>query len=157
MISKYKYAILSALIFGAGFVANGYRWQAKYQALEVATLQQDGKRKDANMAAVLKNQQHVLGAIQNWQYANQRNEKAYEELNQTVISMRSTVSGLRGDFSTLPGFLRDASKETVGQYAAACTAIFADMAAAGGEMARAGAELARKADGHAADAALIAK
>jgi len=152
-------AAISAIV-GAGLVGaygNGMRWETKYQALQLEQQQSDMARQNANIAAIVGKQEAVINAISEWQARTQINEAANVKLQNSVISLQRTVSGLRGDFSTLPGFLRDASKETVGQYAAACTAIFADMAAAGGEMARAGAELARKADGHAADAALIAK
>ena len=109
-------------------------------------------RKDAEMAAVLDNQQQVMDAIKDWQSANQRNEKAYEELNQTVIGMRSTISGLRIDTKR---FTSEATKDQLRAYATACTAVFHTMAAEIGSLGEEGARIARAADQHAADAKLI--
>jgi hypothetical protein len=109
-------------------------------------------RKDADMAAVLDNQQQVMDAIKDWQSANQRNEKAYEELNQTVIGMRSTISGLRIDTKR---FTTEATQDQLRAYATACTAVFHTMAAEIGILGEEGARIARSADQHAADAKLI--
>lgn len=109
-------------------------------------------RKDADIANVLDNQQQVMDAIKDWQSANQRNEKAYEELNQAVIGMRSTISGLRIDTKR---FTTEATKDQLRAYAAACTAVFHTMAAEIGGLGEEGARIARVADQHAADAKLI--
>lgn len=109
-------------------------------------------RKDADMSAVLENQQQVMDAIKDWQSANQRNEKAYEELNQTVIGMRSTISGLRIDTKR---FTTEATKDQLRAYATACTAVFHTMAAEIGILGEEGARIARSADQHAADSKLI--
>lgn len=109
-------------------------------------------KKDADMAAVLDNQQQVMDAIKDWKSANQRNEKAYEELNQTVIGMRSTISGLRIDTKR---FTTEATQDQLRAYATACTAVFHAMAAEIGSIGEEGARIARAADQHAADAKLI--
>lgn len=109
-------------------------------------------RKDSDMAAVLDNQQQVMDAIKDWKTANQRNEKAYEELSKTVIGMRSTISGLRIDTKR---FTTEATKDQLRAYATACTAVFHTMAAEIGSLGEEGARIARAADQHAADAKLI--
>lgn len=138
-------ALVASFVFG-GYV-QGNRVENRWQAKELA-------RKDKNMEAVLENQQSTLDAIQAWQKQSNTNEVAYAQLNESLVSLRGTVSGLRGEF---PGLIRDASEAQLRAYATTCTAVFDTMARAGADMAEAGARIARQADLHAADAALIAQ
>lgn len=142
---------------GSGAFVNGMRWETRLQAQTIEQHAKDAAKQNANIEAIIGNQREVIDAISEWQARTQTNEAANVKLQDSVISLQRTVSGLRGDFSTLPGFLRDASQAQLQAYATTCTAVFRDLAEAGGEMARAGAELARQADRHAADAALISK
>lgn len=154
-IAAYVAALLAAL--SAGAFINGMRWESKLQSQVIEQQGKDASRQQANIEAIHKNTSDVLIAVNQWQTATQKNEAAYESLNTSILNLRGTVSGLRGDFSHLPGFLRDASQAQLQAYGTACTAVFERMANMGGEMAEAGGRIAKRADGHAADAALIPK
>lgn len=151
----YAAALLAALSTGA--YVNGMRWETKLQAQVIEQQGADAARQQSNIEAIQKNTDDVLSAVNQWQEATQKNEAAYESLNTSILNLRGTVSGLRGDFSHLPGFLRDASQAQLQAYGTACTAVFERMANMGGEMAEAGGRISKRADGHAADAALIPK
>lgn len=142
-------ALLAGLAIGA--TVNGYRWDAKFTALQRDHAEQESKRKDRSITAILDSQAAVIDAIQNAQYTAEKNEAAYAELTQTVIGLRGTVSGLRGDFSGLPGFIRDANREALGSYAETCTLIFERMAGEVASLGEAGAGIARQADRHVED------
>lgn len=150
MISRYL--IVGAIAVATGAWVNGVRWEAKHQALQLEHASEKITRADKNMEALRDNQTKVLDAIQNSQYAAARNEESYAKLTTSVSSLSRTVGGLRGDFAGLPGFIRDASQETLGQYATTCSAIFERMAERGAGMGEAGARISRQADLHAADA-----
>jgi hypothetical protein len=154
-IAAYVAALLAAL--SAGAFINGMRWESKLQSQVIEQQGKDAARQQANLDAIRKNTSDVLLAVNQWQTATQKNEAAYESLNTSILNLRGTVSGLRGDFSHLPGFLRDASQAQLQAYGTACTAVFERMANMGGEMAEAGGRISKRADGHAADAALIPK
>lgn len=139
----------------AGFWANGARWEVRYQDLQLMHAKAEAARGTKNLEAVLENQAATLDAIQNWQYANAKNEAAYAQLTSTVSGLSRTVGGLRGDFAGLPGFVRDANREALGRYATACSAVFERLAEGGSRLAEAGSGLARRADQHSADAVML--
>ena len=143
-------ALLAGLAIGAS--VNGYRWDAKFTALQRDHAVQESERKDRNLTAILEGQEGVLDAIQNAQYTAAKNEAAYAELTQNVISLRSTISGLRIDTKR---FTTEATQDQLRAYATACTAVFHTMAAEIGSLGEEGARIARAADQHAADAKLI--
>lgn len=126
--------------FASAWYVQGLRWDNDVAAIK------------ANYTTVAMNR--VATAMDEWGKRQQKNEDAYAKLDESLIALRGTVGGLRGDFKDLPGYIRDASRESLGDYATACTAIFERMASMGGEMAQAGARIARQADKHAADAQL---
>lgn len=147
---------VAAACVAAGAYLNGQRWETKYQSLQLTHADEQIRRKDKNLATVLENQQAVVDAVQNFQYATTKNDAAYAELTSTVIGLRGTVSGLRGDFAGLPGFVRDASQEALGRYASTCTAVFERLAGEVASLGEAGARIAGQADKHAADALILA-
>lgn len=136
-------AIAAVIGFASAWYVQGLRWDN-----DVAQAKVQHSTRALNSVAT---------ALDNWQTQNQLNEAAYAKLDQSLIALRGTVGGLRGDFKELPGFVRSASRESLADYASTCTAIFERMADVGAEMGHAGARIARQADAHAADANALSK
>lgn len=97
----------------------------------------------------------MTGALRDWREQLKENNDDFQKLDSSLAALRSTVGGMRGELSNLPGFITNASRESLGDYATTCTNIFESMARMGAEMGHAGAAIARAADQHAADAQLV--
>lgn len=100
-------------------------------------------------------QQGLTDALANFQAINQRNAAAQQDLDRGLRDLRGLTGGLRGDFAGLPERIATAAQPALASYARTCTAVFEQLAAAGGRLAEGGADIARAADGHAADARLM--
>ena len=100
-------------------------------------------------------QKGLTDALDQFQAASARNAAAQQDLDRGLRDLRSLTGGLRGDFAGLPERIATAAQPALAEYASACTAVFEQLAAAGGRLAEGGADLARAADGHAADARLM--
>ncbi|MPT00582.1 MAG: hypothetical protein E2581_19095 [Pseudomonas sp.] len=100
-------------------------------------------------------QKGLSDALATFQTTNQRNAAAQQDLERSLRDLRSTTTSMRGDFAGLPKRIEGATQPALAQYSSTCTALLADLAERGGRMAERGADIARKADGHAADAAMM--
>ena len=100
-------------------------------------------------------QKGLTDALDQFQAASARNAAAQQDLDRGLRDLRSLTGGLRGDFAGLPERIATAAQPALAEYASACTAVFEQLAAAGGRLAEGGADLARAADGHAADERLM--
>lgn len=100
-------------------------------------------------------QKGLNDALQNFSATTQRNAEAQQSLDSSLRDLRSTTAGMRGDFSGIAHRISGATQSAAAEYATACTALLENLAERGGQMAERGAEISRKADGHAADAALM--
>ena len=100
-------------------------------------------------------QKGLTDALANFQAINQRNAAAQQDLDRSLRDLRGLTGGLRGDFASLPERIATAAQPALAGYASTCTAVFEQLAAAGGRLAENGADIARAADGHAADARLM--
>lgn len=100
-------------------------------------------------------QRGLNDALANFQALGQRNAAAQQDLSRSLVDLRGTTAGLRGDFAGLPGRIERSTASARAEYITACTAVFEDLAAAGGRLAEHGAALARQAEGHSADAGLM--
>ena len=100
-------------------------------------------------------QQGLSDALANFQTTSQRNVAAQQDLDRSLRDLRGLTGGLRGDFAGLPDRIATAAQPALAGYARTCTAVFEQLAAAGGRLAEGGADIARAADGHAADARLM--
>ena len=100
-------------------------------------------------------QKGLTDALDQFQAASARNAAAQQDLDRGLRDLRSLTGGLRGDFAGLPERIATAAQPALAGYASTCTAVFEQLAAAGGRLAESGADIARAADGHAADARLM--
>ena len=100
-------------------------------------------------------QKGLADALANFQATSQRNVAVQQDLDRSLRDLRGLTGGLRGDFAGLPDRIATAAQPALAEYASTCTAVFEQLAAAGGRLAEGGADIARAADGHAADARLM--
>lgn len=147
----------AALAIGAGgaWWTQGQRYGLQLEQLrhqqstaELASTQQAVR----NMAGF---QKGMTDALATFQATSRRNQAAQQDLERSLRDLRSTTSGMRGDFAGLPERIAGATQPALAQYASTCTTLLTDLAEHGGRMAERGASIAREADGHATDAALI--
>lgn len=148
-------AVAAAIGFGAAWTyqANSYGLDIERLKHQVTSAQLVGANQAVRDMAGF--QKGLNDALANFQATGQRNAAAQQDLDRALRDLRATSAGLRGDFAGLPARIERAAQPALAEYAAACTAVFEDLAAAGGRLAERGAEITRKADGHAADAALM--
>ena len=147
-------AIAAVVGFGAAWWSQGNRYGLEIEKLKhQATSNQLAGANQAvqDMASF---QKGLNDALANFQATGQRNAAAQQDLDRSLRGLRTTAAGLRGDFAGLPARIERAAQPALAEYAAACTAVFEDLAAAGGRLAERGGDIARKAEGHAADAGL---
>lgn len=148
-------AVAAAIGFGAAWAYQGNRYDLTVEKLKhQATSNQLAGVNQAvqDMAGF---QKGLNDALANFQATSRSNAAAQQDLDRTLRDLRTTTAGLRGDFAGLPARIERAAQPALAEYAAACTAVFEDMAAGGGRLAERGGDLARKAEGHAADAGLM--
>lgn len=146
---------LTIAIAAASFALGGsISWIAQSVRHDAELARIENERLEAKTLAYDVILTDVTQALNGWQTQNQTNEEAYAKLETSLAGLRSTVTGMRGELSTIPRFIESASRESLGDYAATCTDIFNTMAKLGSEMGHAGAGIARAADRHAADAQL---
>ncbi len=148
-------AVLAALLFGAGWVSNGWRLSGQIEAIKHGQTQAQLNNVKAVANDLADTHGRFVDALQQFQSTQQANQLAQQDLGRVLLDLRGVTSGLRGDFAGLPGRIERASQATLGQYASTCTAVFEAMAAGGARLAEAGAGVAAKADGHAADVRLM--
>lgn len=148
-------AVLAALLFGAGWVSNGWRLSGQIEAIKHSQTQVQLNNVTAVAHDLADTHGRFVDALQLFQSTQQANQLAQQDLNRVLLDLRGVTSGLHGDFAALPGRIERASQATLSQYATTCTAVFEAMAAGGGRLAEAGAGVAAKADGHAADVRLM--
>lgn len=146
-----------ALAIAAGSVTlgawiNGARWESKYQQLELSQTKRD--LKDANGTIKLFEDfgQNFTDALQDAEYKRGLNDKAQQDLADTLRNLRTDVNGVRGDVADVSRRVQGATAAALAEYTTTCTAVFADVVTAGEGMASRGAEIAGKAEGHAVDA-----
>lgn len=149
--------LLCLACFGAGWLVNGWRAEARIAKLELG--QTSGELQQTRQAAqdLIKTQQGISDALSKFQQTQQTNAQSQADLGKLLLDLRSTTAGLRGDFSGLSARIERASRASLAEYASTCTAVFEAMAAGGQRLAEAGAGIAAKAEGHAADAGLISE
>lgn len=147
--------IAAAVGFGAAWWTQGNRYGLEIEKLK----HQSTSNQLAGATQAVKDmagfQKGLNDALANFQATGRANAAAQEDLDRSLRELRTSAAGLRGDFAGLPARIERAAQPALAEYAAACTAVFEDLAVAGGRMAERGGELARKAEGHAADAGLM--
>lgn len=141
--------------FSAGALFNGYRWETKYQSLELAHAKTTNAAQEKVLRDISGFTENLTDALQTFTYQTAQNDKAQQDLQAILHDVRGTVSGLRGDFSKLPGRINNATRATLAEYAGTCTAVFEELASAGTRLAESGAAIAREADRHAANERLM--
>ena len=141
--------------FSAGALFNGYRWETKYQALELAHSKTTNAAQEKALKDISGFTENLTDALQTFTYQTAQNDKAQQDLQAILRDVRGTVSGLRGDFSKLPGRINNATRSTLAEYADTCTAVFEELASAGTRLAESGAAIAREADRHSANERLM--
>lgn len=148
-------AVAAAIGFGAAWAYQDNHYDLTIEKLkhEATSNQLAGANKAVQDMAGF--QKGLNDALANFQATGQRNAAAQQDLDRSLRDLRTTAAGLRGDFAGLPARIERAAQPALAEYAAACTAVFEDMAAAGGRLAERGGDIARKAEGHAADAGLM--
>ena len=147
--------VSAALAAGASWWAQGQRLGLQIERLQhqQTAAQLDGARQAvADMANF---QKGLDDALETFTATQQRNAQAQQDLGRLLLDLRGTTAGLRGDFAGLPDRIASAAQPALAEYASTCTAVFEQLAAAGGRLAEGGADIARAADGHAADARLM--
>lgn len=148
-------ALAGSAAFGAAWTYQGNRYELQIEKLkhkETADQLAGANQAVRDMAGF---QKGLNDALAKFQATGQVNAAAQRDLDRSLRELRTTTAGLRGDFADLPTRIERAAQPALAEYAAACAAVFEDLAAAGGRMAERGGDIARKAEGHAADARLI--
>jgi len=156
MTPLYSHAIAAltaaAVAAGAAWWVQGQRYGLQLEQLEHQATQKDLATASRAVADLAGFQKGLDDALANFQATQQLNAVAQQDLDRSLRDLRGATAGLRGDFASLPQRIAAAAQPALAEYASACTAVFEQLAAAGGRLAEGGAELARAADGHAADA-----
>lgn len=134
-------AVLAAFLFGAGWVSNGWRHEAKLYDTKRAHAEQMARQAAQALADYERLERQKDEAIQAHAALVAQNAAAAD-------AARAAADGLRRDLAGMPGRIAAATREAVDQYAAtaaevlgACTAEYQYMA--------------EQADGHAADVRLM--
>lgn len=148
-------AVLLATAFAAGWLVNGWRADARIAKFKLAQSANELHMAQQAVSAMTSFQKGFNDALSDFQRTQQGNALAQQDLGRLLLDLRSTTSGLRGDFAGLPSRIEHASRDALSEYASACSAVFEAMAAGGSRLAEAGGELARKAEGHAADVKMM--
>lgn len=151
--------VAAAIAGAAGFGAAWWSQDNRY-GLEIERLKHQATSNQlagANQAVqdMASFQRGLNDALANFQATGRSNAAAQQDLDRSLRDLRTTAAGLRGDFAGLPARIERAAQPALAEYAAACTAVFEDLAAAGGRLAERGGDIARQAEGHAADAGLM--
>ena len=141
--------------FSSGMYVQGARMGLQIEKLEHAATSSQLASAERGISQLTKNQQGITDTLKKLSGTQQRNAKSQADLDRVLRDLRTDTAGLRGDFADLPRRVSTASVSTLGEYATACTAVFDQLAAAGGRMAERGANLAKQAEGHAADARMM--
>lgn len=134
-------AVLAAFLFGAGWVSNGWRHEAKLYDTKRAHAEQMAKQAAQALADYERLERQKDEAIQAHAALVAQNAA-------TADAARAAADGLRRDLARVPGRIAAATREAVDQYATTASVVF-------GECAAEVVELARAADGHSADVRLM--
>lgn len=159
MISIYTHltAAGAALAIGAGgaWWAQSQRYGLQIEQLkhQATSAQLAGANKTVTDMAGL--QKGLNDALADFQALGRRNTAAQQDLSRSLLDLRGTTAGLRGDFANLPGRIEHAARGPLAQYASTCTALLENLADRGERLAERGADIAGKADGHSADTGLM--
>ena len=130
-------AAAGVLAFGAAWQVQGMRYGE-----QIATIKQ--QHTDAALSSArnaLKLTEHYR---ENADAATKKAEARAAQNKRDADTLRGELDGLRGDLADVPSRIRSATREAVGQYAAAATAVFEHCAARYSD-------LAVTAAGHASD------
>lgn len=137
------YTHIAAALAAAAIAAAG-TWQVqawRYDA-QIATIKQNNSDAIASSAkSALKLTEHYR---ENADAAVQKAEARMAQNKRDADGLRDELDGLRGDLATVPGRIRNATREAVDQYASAATVVF-------DQCTRRYSEMAGAAAGHAVD------
>ena len=135
-------ALAAAFLFGAGWVSNGWRLSGQIAQLKQEHAEQNTRHAAATLRLYTEMERQKDEAIQ-------AHAKLAAENRLAADAAKLAADGLRRDLARVPGRIAAATREAVNEYAAtvsevlgACTAEYQYMA--------------EQADGHAADAKLMA-
>lgn len=133
-----------AAAIGGAVLAGVLSWQVQGWRLGEQIAQKDA----AHASAVASANQAALRLTEiyreNADAALRKAEARSAQNKRDADSLHTELDRLRGDLATVPGRIRNATREAVDQYAAAATVVFEQCTARY-------AELAKVADGHASD------
>ena len=133
-----------AAAIGGAVLAGVLSWQVQGWRLGEQIAQKDA----AHASAVASANQAALRLTEiyreNADAALRKAEARSAQNKRDADSLHAELDRLRGDLATVPGRIRNATREAVDQYAAAATVVFEQCTARY-------AELAKVADGHASD------
>ncbi|AOV05876.1 hypothetical protein GY14_02690 [Delftia tsuruhatensis] len=147
----------AALAIGASgaWWAQGQRYGLQIEQLQHQQTSAELKTTRQAVTDMAGFQKGLTDALANFQATGQRNQAAQQDLDRSLRELRTATAGMRGDFAGLPERIAGATQASAAQYATTCTALLERLADRGERMAERGSEITRKADGHAADAALM--
>lgn len=134
----------AAAAIGGALLAGVLSWQVQGWRLGEQIAQKDA----AHASAVASANQAALRLTEiyreNADAALRKAEARSAQNKRDADSLRSELDGLRGDLATVPGRIRNATREAVDQYAAAASVVF-------DQCVRRYSEMAGAAQGHSAD------
>lgn len=137
----YTYAATGLVALAIGF-GGGWEVQAWRYGAQIASIKQDNSDAIASSAkSALKLTEHYR---ENADAAVQKAEVRMAQNKRDADGLRDELDGLRGDLATVPGRIRNATREAVDQYASAATVVF-------DQCTRRYSEMAGAASGHASD------
>ena len=134
--------VATALVAGALAFAGGWQVQSWRYGEQIADVKTEyAQAAESAAKSALKLTEHYR---ENADAAVKKAEARMAQNKRDADSLRAELDGLRGDLATVPGRIRNATREAVDQYAAAATVVF-------DQCTRRYSEMAGLAAGHAAD------
>lgn len=132
--------------FTAGFVINGWRYQAKVDKLKTAYASQASEVSEKNLRAIEAQQKVNDDNTEIYKARLQQLESQVDSLNSSNASAGITISRLRSEANGLRARLSSVSTEAINEYAVACSRAVAEISGALVEEQLAHQETSRRAD-----------
>lgn len=104
---------LVAIVFWAGWAANGWRLSGKIESLKHA--QTKGQLENVTAVAndLAETHGRFVDALQQFQATQQANQLSQQDLRRVLLDLRGFTSGLHGDFADLPRRIERAKQPSV--------------------------------------------
>ena len=152
MIYSHFIAAGAALAIGASgaWYVQGNRYAVQITELEKAATEKELTQANQAVQDMAGFQKGLNDALQQFQATQQQQSRDQQDLNKSLLDLRSATGGMRNDFAQLPSRIERASRASLATFANTCTDVLEAMATEGSRLAEGGAGIAAKADEHSA-------